>query len=75
MCEDQGGSYDKMKMVKMCRQDHSGRWYAPIDYCIAPIVQALNDAGIATIASCCGHGKVDGSIILADSRELLVKKN
>lgn len=25
------------------------------DPCIAPIVQAFNDAGLATAASCCGH--------------------
>jgi len=44
-----------------------------IDSCIASIVEALNKSGIRTIASCCGHGKIDGSIILADGRELLVR--
>jgi hypothetical protein len=43
-----------------------------IDACIAPIVKALNDAGIATVASCCGHGKGPGSIALADGRELII---
>lgn len=42
-----------------------------IDSCIAPIVDALNRGGIATIGSCCGHGK-SGSILLADGRELLI---
>jgi hypothetical protein len=43
-----------------------------VDACIAPIVTALNDAGIATVASCCGHGKRPGIIALEDGRELLV---
>lgn len=36
------------------------------DPCLAPIVAALNAGGIRTIASCCGHGKNDSSIGLAD---------
>lgn len=43
-----------------------------IDACIAPIVKALNDAGLTTIASCCGHKRGHGNIILADGRELLI---
>ena len=43
-----------------------------IDACIAPIVKALQDAGIDMRASCCGHGKTLGSIVLADGRELLI---
>ena len=46
----------------------------PIDSCIAPIVKALNDAGIYTVASCCGHGKGGGSIILWDDRELVLAR-
>lgn len=49
------------------------RWAVkPIDACIAPIIQALNDAGILTAASCCGHGKADGEIWLQDGRKLIV---
>jgi tRNA(Phe) wybutosine-synthesizing methylase Tyw3 len=43
-----------------------------IDRCIAPIVKALNDAGIVTVSSCCGHGKRPGDIALADGRELII---
>ena len=43
-----------------------------IDKCIAPIVKALNDGGVTTVASCCGHGKVLGCISLADGRQLAV---
>lgn len=44
-----------------------------IDFCIADIVAALNAANIITIASCCGHKKFDGNIILEDGRELIIK--
>lgn len=43
------------------------RWkLTEVDACIAPIIQALNNAGIYTANSCCGHGKNNGSIILHD---------
>ena len=44
----------------------------PIDPCVAPLVAALNAAGIHTVASCCGHGVMPGSVALADGRELLI---
>lgn len=43
-----------------------------IDYCIADIVAALIASNIPTVASCCGHGKADGSIMLADGREIKI---
>lgn len=43
-----------------------------IDSCIAPVVVALNEAGLTTIASCCGHGKQPASIALADGREVRI---
>ena len=42
------------------------------DECIQPLVQYLNNGGYQTTASCCGHGKRPGSIILKDGRELLI---
>ena len=50
------------------------RWeYKDVDSCIAPIVDALNKAGIYTSGGCCGHGKEDGSILLHDGRILIIK--
>lgn len=43
-----------------------------VDRCIAPLVQALNEAGLRTIASCCGHGRRPGQVALADGREVFV---
>lgn len=31
-----------------------------IDRCIAPIIAALNAGGLATVTSCCGHGRENG---------------
>lgn len=54
---------------------HEFRWdWKGIDSCIAPIVEALNDAGIYTSQSCCGHGKEDGTIFLHDGRILSISK-
>jgi hypothetical protein len=48
---------------------------AKIDFCIFPIVKALNEVGVKTIASCCGHGKGPGNIILEDGREIWIYKD
>ncbi len=59
------------------RLSHTGRAYTKIckiDSCIAPIIRALNKAGIKTEASCCGHGKNKGTIILADGRTLFIRR-
>jgi hypothetical protein len=59
-------------MVTLAR-DQNGTPTVWCDPCIAPLVKALNDAGIATVASCCGHGEQHGSIVLADGRELVIR--
>ena len=44
-----------------------------IDYCIAPLVSALDKAGIVMRSSCCGHGKGPGEIVLQDGRRLIIE--
>lgn len=44
----------------------------PIDSCIAPIVEALQKVGIDMRASCCGHHKGYGAIMLKDGRTLVI---
>lgn len=46
-----------------------------IDRCIAPIVEALDRAGIFMLGSCCGHGNGPGEITLADGRRLFVHQD
>ena len=43
-----------------------------IDSCIETLVRNLNDRGVATVASCCGHGQTHGVISLKDGRELVI---
>ena len=38
-----------------------------VDPCIAPLVLALNAAGLHTVGSCCGHGVRQGSIVALDN--------
>ena len=74
MCEH-GDTYNVFVPMP-ANLSHTGRkrWdYKAIDRCIAPLVQVLNNAGIYTANSCCGHGKGDGSIILHDGRELVIR--
>jgi len=44
-----------------------------IDWCIHPVVAALNAGGVATVSCCCGHGEKDGYIELADGRTLIIR--
>ena len=46
----------------------------PIDRCIAPIVAALEAAGIHMLGSCCGHHQSDGEILLTDGRVLRIQR-
>jgi len=46
-----------------------------VDSCIVDVVTALNQGGVQTVASCCGHGHRPGNIALADGRELVVCPN
>jgi hypothetical protein len=63
--------------VKMPAQlSHTGkeRWKrVDIDACIADLVWALQLGGIITAASCCGHNKAPGEIVLVDGRRLIVE--
>lgn len=35
-----------------------------IDACLAPLVFRLNNCGVKTTNSCCGHGQYQGTIII-----------
>lgn len=75
MCE---WGTDRLLLVPMPAElSYTGqfRWAIKgVDACIADIVQALNEAGIYTSNSCCGHGKADGKIYLHDGRVLTITK-
>ena len=59
MCE-----WGQTEQVRLCKpKEISKREEMPVDACLAPLVQMLNDYGIETIACCCGHGKTTYSRI------------
>lgn len=73
MCKH--GTHVEMELLCAAKISHTGQdrqKLTKIDACIAPIVKALNDAGIVTEGSCCGHGKADGWIVLSDGRWLRI---
>jgi len=41
-----------------------------IDKCLAPLIKMLNEYGIKTLSSCCGHGKTKKSWIMIDPRNI-----
>lgn len=51
------------------RHGRDGVWCDP---CLVPLIKALNDGGLRTVASCCGHGRMVGNVALADGRVLLI---
>lgn len=70
------GTDTLLKVPIDAESSHTGkfRWDTkPVDSCIADLVQALNDAGLYTGGSCCGHGKHAGTISLHDGRVLELK--
>ena len=55
----------------MCERDeYSG--LDRIDPCIAPIIRALQEGGVPTATSCCGHNEKPGYIGLKDGRFLKI---
>lgn len=67
MCE-QGTT----EIIRLHHPTPRGFTTAGVDACIAPLIQALNDGGFQTIASCCGHGIRPAFIALEDGRELIL---
>lgn len=73
MCEHRAEVLLRVPIPANLSHTGEARWDDKgVDACIAPIVQALNDAGILTAGCCCGHGKEPGSISLQDGRTLLI---
>lgn len=72
------GTYEDIEVVIPAELSHTGnkrRKTVKVDACIASIVRALNEGGVRTISSCCGHGERSGSILLLDGRELVIKSD
>lgn len=48
--------------------------FKPVDECIADYVEALNKAGLKTVASCCGHGKYSPVIEMENGDKLTIER-
>jgi hypothetical protein len=73
MCEHGDETLVRVKIPADLSCTGAEKWKTVgIDQCIAPIVRALQSAGIDMRGSCCGHGE-DGEILLADGRRLVVR--
>ncbi|MCE5270784.1 hypothetical protein LLH00_05820 [bacterium] len=59
-------------VVMLAHTTSRGTTHVEVDACIAPLVRALNEGNIQTVASCCGHGRIPGNIALEDGRELMI---
>lgn len=68
-CDAPGGAKTYANQVCMPLNGH----VRCIDRCIHQIVAALNAGGVATKASCCGHGETKGNIVLEDGRVLIIQ--
>ena len=69
-----GEKVDRVLTIS-ARRSHTGEAYqriVGIDMCIAPVIDALNAAGVLTEESCCGHGEGIGYIALMDGRCLAI---
>ena len=65
-----------VEVTIIASKSHTGKEHkkvCPIDSCISSIVNALESGGVKMFGSCCGHGDIDGSILLADGRRLIIK--
>ena len=67
-CEDVDfGTYEAAVCVVLpCEARVGNQMVATIDVCILPEIKALWDRGIPTVASCCGHNRIAGSIIVPE---------
>lgn len=73
MCEWGTDTELDLKIAAKLSHTQEARWAkVKVDSCIAAIVNALQAAGIDMLASCCGHGKEAGYILLADGREVRI---
>ena len=66
---------NKLCHVYVSAEDsHTGRshWtYKDVDACLADQVNELNAQGRLTRSACCGHGKIEGQIILHDGTVII----
>lgn len=74
MCE--WGTNEEIELTIIKELSYTGKErmkIVKVDACITSIIKALNEGGVTTTYSCCGHGEKAGVIILKDGRYLVIK--
>jgi len=61
MCE-----YGSDSSVRLNGRSFAGGKAIRVDSCIAPVIQAIQDAGLRTSSCCCGHGRGASLIVWED---------
>lgn len=74
-CGDPNCNKDRESKMVTVSTDMKGKPVIWCDPCIAPMVAALNIAGIATEWSCCGHGQRPACIGLKDGRQIVIARD
>lgn len=69
MCDHDPNREAAMIVIERDERDEPTVWCDP---CIEPLVSALNQGGIKTVASCCGHGTHPTIVIDSQDRWLLL---
>lgn len=60
------GTRTKIKVIRRANPFVEDGWHEiNVDACIADEVQMLNNKGIITLNSCCGHGKGEPNCLIA----------
>ncbi len=72
MCDHTNEPGGREAAMTVIDRDDAGTPTVWCDPCIAPLITALNEAGLSTIASCCGHGRYPGWVMLRDGRDIVI---
>ena len=61
------GDRTKVKVIRRANPFVKDGWHEiSVDSCMAPFVQKLNNDGVVTLQCCCGHGKYEAEIWIAE---------
>lgn len=70
------GEWTTINVIRLPNHEIEDGWYPmAVDSCIAEHVQKMNDLGIITINSCCGHFKEDATVLVANESIDLMKQH
>ena len=72
MCDHSPNREAAMVIIDPGSPERHGRDGIWCDPCLEPLIRALNNAGMATAASCCGHSQYPGWVMLHDGRDIVI---